>query len=79
MQRRHLLQGLIAGGSLGLTGCASLSSMFGGTSASKARVLVIGGGYGGATASKYIRLLSDYKIDVMMVEPNRQFVSCPVS
>ncbi|MDZ7854906.1 FAD/NAD(P)-binding oxidoreductase [Sphaerotilus sp.] len=75
MQRRHLLQGLIAGGTLGLTGCASL----GGTSASKAKVLVIGGGYGGATASKYIRLLSDYTIDVMMVEPNRQFVSCPVS
>jgi NADPH-dependent 2,4-dienoyl-CoA reductase/sulfur reductase-like enzyme len=75
MQRRHLLQGLIAGGMLGLTGCASL----GGTSASKARVLVIGGGYGGTTASKYIRLLSDYTIDVMMVEPNRQFVSCPVS
>ncbi|MEY2876360.1 MAG: hypothetical protein RLZZ373_3731 [Pseudomonadota bacterium] len=76
MQRRHLLQGLIAGSSLGLAGCASL---YGGTSASKAKVLVIGGGYGGATASKYIRLLSDYKIDVMMVEPNRQFVSCPVS
>ncbi|MBP8270885.1 MAG: NAD(P)/FAD-dependent oxidoreductase [Sphaerotilus sp.] len=76
MQRRHLLQGLIAGGSLGLTGCASL---LGGTSASKAKVLVIGGGYGGATASKYLRLLSDYTIDVMMVEPNRQFVSCPVS
>lgn len=75
MQRRHLLQGLIAGGALGLTGCASL----GGTSASKAKVLVIGGGYGGATVSKYIRLLSDYTIDVMMVEPNRQFVSCPVS
>ncbi len=75
MQRRHLLQGLIAGGTLGLAGCASL----GGTSASKAKVLVIGGGYGGTTASKYIRLLSDYTIDVMMVEPNRQFVSCPVS
>ena len=75
MQRRHLLQGLIAGGTLGLTGCASL----GGTSASKAKVLVIGGGYGGTTVSKYVRLLSDYTIDVMMVEPNRQFVSCPVS
>jgi sulfide dehydrogenase [flavocytochrome c] flavoprotein chain len=76
MQRRHLLQGLIAGGSLGLAGCASL---LGSPSASKAKVLVIGGGYGGATASKYIRLLSDYTVDVMMVEPNRQFVSCPVS
>ncbi|MEX8518363.1 MAG: FCSD flavin-binding domain-containing protein [Leptothrix sp. (in: b-proteobacteria)] len=75
MQRRHLLQGLIAGGALGLAGCASL----GGTSASKAKVLVIGGGYGGATVSKYLRLLSDYSIDVMMIETNREFVSCPVS
>lgn len=78
MQRRHLLQGLLASGAgaLGLSGCASVAGSAG---ASKARVLVVGGGYGGATVSKYIRLLSDQSIDVMMVEPNRQFVSCPVS
>ena len=75
MQRRLILQGLISGGALGLAGCASL----GGTSANKAKVLVVGGGYGGATVSKYIRLLSDHSIDVMMVEPNTSFVSCPVS
>jgi NADPH-dependent 2,4-dienoyl-CoA reductase/sulfur reductase-like enzyme len=74
MQRRHLLAGLVAGGTLGLAGCAST-----GSSPSKARVLVVGGGYGGATVAKYTRLLSDYRIDVMMVEPNPQFVSCPVS
>ena len=74
MQRRHLLAGLVAGGSLGLAGCAST-----GGSAAKARVLVVGGGYGGATAAKYVRLLSDYRIDVTMVEPNARFVSCPVS
>jgi sulfide dehydrogenase [flavocytochrome c] flavoprotein chain len=75
MQRRLLLQGLMAGGTLGLGACASI----GGSDASRARVLVVGGGYGGTTVSKYIRLLSDYSIDVMMVEPNRAFVSCPVS
>jgi NADPH-dependent 2,4-dienoyl-CoA reductase/sulfur reductase-like enzyme len=75
MQRRQVLQGLIAGGALGLTGCASL----GGGDPSRAKVLVVGGGYGGATVSKYIRLLSDYRIDVMLVEPNAAFVSCPVS
>ena len=74
MHRRHLLAGLVAGGSLGLAGCANT-----GGSAAKARVLVVGGGYGGATAAKYVRLLSDYRIDVTMVEPNAQFVSCPVS
>lgn len=75
MQRRQILAGLVSGGALGLAGCASL----GGTDASKAKVLVVGGGYGGATAAKYIRLFSDYSIDVMMVEPNQAFVSCPVS
>ena len=74
MQRRHLLAGLVAGGTLGLAGCAST-----GGSAAKARVLVVGGGYGGTTAAKYVRLLSDYRIDVTLVEPNAQFVSCPVS
>ena len=42
-------------------------------------MLVIGGGYGGATAAKYVRLLSEQKIDVVLVEPNDAFVSCPLS
>jgi NADH dehydrogenase FAD-containing subunit len=37
-------------------------------------VVVIGGGYGGATAAKYVRLLSDYKIDVVLIEPNDAFM-----
>ena len=57
-----------------LGGCATS----GGTPSS-AKVLVVGGGYGGATAAKYIRLLSDYSLDVVLVEPNPAFVSCPIS
>jgi NADPH-dependent 2,4-dienoyl-CoA reductase/sulfur reductase-like enzyme len=44
-----------------------------------AKVVVIGGGYGGATAAKYIRLLSNQKIDVTLVEPDKEFISCPLS
>lgn len=44
-----------------------------------ARVLVGGGGCGGATAAKYVRLLSQYKIDVVLVAPEAAFVSCPMS
>ena len=40
---------------------------------------MIGGGYGGATAAKYVRMWSDYGIDVTLVEPNPAFVSCPIS
>jgi sulfide dehydrogenase [flavocytochrome c] flavoprotein subunit len=46
---------------------------------SKAKVVVIGGGYGGATAAKYVRLLSDNKIDVVLIEPQDVFISCPIS
>ena len=58
----------------GLAGCASLSGV-----PSKAKVVVIGGGFGGATAAKYVRLLSEYKIDVVLIEPQEAFVSCPMS
>jgi sulfide dehydrogenase [flavocytochrome c] flavoprotein subunit len=75
--RRLFLQSSAALGLLGaagLSGCASLSGV-----SSKAKVVVIGGGYGGATAAKYVRLLSDYKIDVVLIEPEDAFVTCPMS
>jgi len=43
------------------------------------RVVVIGGGYAGATAAKYLRLWSLGSIEVIVVESNAQFVSCPLS
>jgi len=42
------------------------------------RVVVVGGGFGGTIAAKYMRLL-DASIDVVLIEPNRQFVSSPFS
>jgi sulfite dehydrogenase len=43
------------------------------------RVIVIGGGFGGATCAKYIRMWSERRIEVFLIERNSQFVSCPVS
>ena len=83
MDRRQVLQALIKGAAVGgaasatlglLAGCASV-----GGAPAKAQVVVVGGGYGGATAAKYIRLLSDHSISVLLIEPSRAFVSCPVS
>jgi sulfide dehydrogenase [flavocytochrome c] flavoprotein chain len=67
--------GVLAGG--GLAGCAASMK---GDFMPKAgpRVVVIGGGWGGATAAKYVRLL-DPGVEVVLIEPNRQFVSCPFS
>lgn len=77
MQRRKIVKGLGALGALGavatLGGCATVGT------ASKGRVVVVGGGWGGTTAAKYTRLFSNYTVDVTLVEPKRQFVSCPIS
>ncbi|MBD3893771.1 NAD(P)/FAD-dependent oxidoreductase [Hydrogenophaga sp.] len=43
------------------------------------KVVVVGAGYGGATAAKYLRLFSNQGIDVTLVEPNASFISCPIS
>jgi len=63
--------GLLAAG--GLTGCATTIGPKTGR-----RVVVIGGGWGGATAAKYVRL-ADPSIEVVLLEPNKEFVSCPFS
>lgn len=47
-------------------------------SKSSPKVVVIGGGYGGATVSKYIKKWSP-NIDVTLVEKNTNYVSCPIS
>ncbi len=43
------------------------------------RVVVIGGGYAGAVAAKYLRMWSLGGIEVVVIEKNKQFVSCPLS
>lgn len=42
----------------------------------KAKVVVIGGGAGGATAARYIAKDSEGKIDVTLVEPTRTYYTC---
>ena len=75
IDRRQFLKAGAAGfAASGLGGCAHMASGGG----SKARVAVVGGGYGGGTAAKYLRLL-DPSIEVVLVEPNEAFVSCPIS
>ncbi len=73
LKRRQFVQAGAGAAFLGLAGCAST----GGGSGPK--VVVIGGGFGGATAAKYVRMWSHYRVDVTLVEPNPTFVSCPLS
>ena len=61
-------------GAVALAGCSSAPV----AKKSAGRVVVIGAGYAGATAAKYIRLWAP-DIDVTMIEPSELFVSCPIS
>ncbi|MEO7402837.1 MAG: FAD-dependent oxidoreductase, partial [Burkholderiales bacterium] len=43
------------------------------------RVVIVGGGWGGATAAKYLRMWSGGAIQVFMIERETSFISCPLS
>ncbi len=78
MDRRQFIRAasaasVTASAGVAVTGCASVGGASGG------KVVVVGGGYGGATAAKYLRMWSDGRIDVTLVEPNETFISCPIS
>jgi NADPH-dependent 2,4-dienoyl-CoA reductase/sulfur reductase-like enzyme len=71
--RRDLLKLTAAASAVGTLGACATGG------GSKGKVVVVGGGWGGATVAKYTRMWSEGTIDVTLVEPSRTFVSCPIS
>src|SRR6187455_2340434 len=71
ISRREFMQWTAAAGASALAGCAT-------TGGGSARVVVIGAGFGGATAAKYVKMWSP-DIDVTVVERDGGFISCPIS
>jgi sulfide dehydrogenase [flavocytochrome c] flavoprotein chain len=68
MNRRRF----IAAGAATLAACATPLGK------AKPRVVVVGAGFGGATAAKYVASW-DRGIEVTLVEQNERFISCPIS
>ena len=75
-KRRQFIQTASLGSAAGLLGLSGCATPGGGNGP---KVVVVGGGYGGATAAKYVRMWSGGQIQVTLVEPNATFVSCPIS
>jgi sulfite dehydrogenase len=77
--RRRFLQAtgaaIGAAASSVLPGCAATPE----ARKSIGRVMVIGAGFGGATAAKYLRVWSGGAIEVMLVDRDPMLVSCPTS
>jgi len=79
--RRSFLKAIGAGTAAGavpalLTACATAPSE---PAKPIGRVIVIGGGYAGATCAKYVRMWSERRVEVFLIERSSQFVSCPLS
>ncbi|MEN3275743.1 MAG: sulfide dehydrogenase [flavocytochrome c] flavoprotein chain [Massilia sp.] len=78
MRRRDILALALAGSALPAMAAAAGKS--GQTRHGRlGRVVVVGAGYGGATAARHISMLSGGRIEVILVDQNARFVSCPVS
>ncbi len=73
VHRRQFLGAGAAFAATTLAGCAGMSS-----GPSIGRVVVVGGGYGGATTARYLKLWGG-NVEVTLVERNAAFVSCPIS
>lgn len=73
IKRREFLKvGAAAGAMATLYGCAGGNKAGG-------HVVVVGGGYGGATIAKYLRMWSEGNVQVTLIERNPTFISCPIS
>jgi sulfide dehydrogenase [flavocytochrome c] flavoprotein subunit len=70
--RREFLKTAAAGASAALLPLPAIAQGAGG------RVVVVGGGFGGATCARFIKRI-DPRIAVTVVEANRTFIACPFS
>lgn len=78
MTRRVFIQQLGTGILAGATSALGLAANLGGT-ATPYRVVIIGGGFGGAITAKYLRILSGGKIQVVLIDSSPKMISCPMS
>jgi sulfide dehydrogenase [flavocytochrome c] flavoprotein subunit len=73
MQRREFIKWLGAGAAIGTWPALAQAAN------AKGRIIIIGGGYAGATAAKYLRLWGGDQLQIILVEKSTVFVSCPLS
>jgi sulfide dehydrogenase [flavocytochrome c] flavoprotein subunit len=71
MTRRNVVRGIAAS-------AAATTLLRPGNAQSAARVVVIGGGFGGASCARALRQINP-KLQVTLIEPNPTFVACPFS
>ena len=75
LTRRHFVQLL---GSAGAGASLAGWPLMAGAGQANGRVLIVGGGFGGATCAKYLRRYAP-AAEIVLVERNERFMTCPFS
>ncbi|ETX03991.1 NAD(P)/FAD-dependent oxidoreductase [Candidatus Entotheonella palauensis] len=75
MTRRTFMTRLASAAGVSVLGAVNFPSI---AKAATGRVVVIGGGFGGATCAKYLRR-ADATLEVTLIESNKTFITCPFS
>lgn len=74
MNRRHFNKVLVGSVALSFAACSSITSVS--LPKDKKRVVVVGGGFGGATAAKYLKKFSP-ETEIILIEQNKEYYTCP--
>lgn len=76
MNRRNFNKILLGATALSLAASTGLANMA--IPKNKKRVVIVGGGFGGATAAKYLKKFSS-NTEVILIEQNKDYYTCPFS
>src|SRR5258707_11709549 len=71
MRGRNVVRGIAASAASSVFPCPSRAQ-------SAAHIIVVGGGFGGASCARALKRI-DPKLQVTLIEPNRTFTACPFS
>ncbi|CAM3536021.1 NAD(P)/FAD-dependent oxidoreductase [Arcobacter aquimarinus] len=76
INRRSFNKILLGTTALSLAACTGITEVS--LPANKKRVVIVGGGFGGATAAKYIKRFSP-DTEIILIEQNKEYFTCPFS
>lgn len=74
MNRRNFNKLVVSSFALSMAACSSVTNVS--LPKNKKRVVVVGGGFGGATAAKYLKKFSP-DTEVILIEQNEEYYTCP--
>lgn len=76
INRRDFNKILLGTTALSFAACTGISDLS--LPANRKRVVIVGGGFGGATAAKYLKKFSP-ETEVILIEQNKEYYTCPFS